>query len=411
MNVFKPMENNTLAPNQEITYDFIIAGAGCAGLSLLYEILNAPLLKNKKILVIDKSLQKSNDRTWCFWEANLGPFESLVCKKWDRISIHKKSFFKELATAPFSYKMIQGIDFYNFVINFAKKCKNVFWQEATITNIDAEKITQHKHSLVYGIVKWEGGLAKGHKVFSSILPFENLYALSQTKLKLPFLWQHFKGHLIEFETPEFDDRIARLMDFNVDQQGATGFMYLLPLSSRKALVEYTLFSKSILHPDAYTLEINNYIGKHYPNKTFQILHEEIGAIPMTRQSLAQSEPPIYVIGTLGNAVKASTGYAFQFIQAQVKQIVHQLTQGDKINTEIHQTRHQFYDAVLLYILHHQLMEGSEIFKRIFEKNKAEIIFKFLSNTSTLWEDFKIMSSLPTPVFLPAAFKVVFKRLV
>ena len=59
-------------------YDYIIAGSGCAGLSLLHKILQTPSLQNKSILVIDKDQKKSNDRTWCFWEKNPGPFESIV---------------------------------------------------------------------------------------------------------------------------------------------------------------------------------------------------------------------------------------------------------------------------------------------------------------------------------------------
>jgi lycopene beta-cyclase len=226
---------------------------------------------------------------------------------------------------------------------------------------------------------------------------------------VPFLWQHFKGRVIHFEQSVFNENVARLMDFNVYQQGATGFMYVLPLTDRKALVEYTLFSKSLLKPQDYVLEINKYLQEHYSNQSYQIIHEEIGAIPMTTQSFAKSSAPIYVIGTLGNAVKSSTGYAFRFIQEQVKQIIQSLIAGKEVDTEIHTTRHQFYDAVLLYILDKNLMEGSEIFKRIFEKNKAATIFKFLSNTSTILEDIRIMRSLPTKIFLPAAIKVLFRR--
>jgi lycopene beta-cyclase len=399
------MENNSHS-SQDLFYDIIIAGAGCSGLSLLYSLLNSTELQNQKILVIDKSFEKSNDRTWCFWEQEAGVFESIVCKNWDQISIHKNPFSTTLPTYPFSYKMINGLDFYNHIIDFAKKFPNVHWQEATVTSMDYHL---HSSSNAEAIVYWEGGKAMGQKVFSSILPIDQLYSISQNKMSAPFLWQHFKGHLIEFESNVFDASVARLMDFNVDQQGATGFMYVLPLTEKKALVEYTLFSKSILNASLYDAEINAYIQKHYPNTNYQILHEEIGAIPMTTQSFAKSSAPIYVLGTLGNAVKASTGYAFRFIQEQVQQIVIALEQGNNPNTEIHVTRHQFYDAVLLYILDNNLMEGSEIFKRIFEKNKAETIFKFLANTSTIWEDIRIMRSLPTKIFLPAAIKVLFRR--
>jgi lycopene beta-cyclase len=351
------MENNSHS-NHEGIYDIIIAGAGCAGLSLLYSILNTPVLNNQKILLIDRSFDKSNDRTWCFWEQEVGIFESLVCKQWEQISVHKNEFSTILPTAPFTYKMIEGLHFYKHVLDFAKQFSNVYWQEASITSMETAGLPQKDARQTNAIVYWEGGFAKGHKVFSSILPLDDLYAISQGKHSAPFLWQHFKGHLVEFEDTVFDQNVARLMDFNVDQKGATGFMYVLPLTDQKALVEYTLFSKSLLKPEDYVLEINNYIQWHYPNKEYKIIHEEIGAIPMTTQSFAKSSTPIYVIGTLGNAVKSSTGYAFHFIQQQVKQIVKSLINGKKVDTEIHNTRHQFYDAVLLHILSNNLMERS-----------------------------------------------------
>jgi thioredoxin reductase len=49
-------------------FDFIIAGGGLAGLSLAY-YLSQSSLENAKILIIDQSEKKENDKTWCFWEA------------------------------------------------------------------------------------------------------------------------------------------------------------------------------------------------------------------------------------------------------------------------------------------------------------------------------------------------------
>ena len=395
------MHVNSENVNQQAVYDIIIAGSGCAGLSLLYAILKSPQLNQQSILVVDKSFSKSNDRTWCFWEKGTGVFEHLVCKHWEQISVLKNLFSTTLATDPFVYKMIQGEDFYNHIIPFAKHFQNVHWVEANIELMD-----NHEHQVQ---VVWQGGSAIGNKVFSSILSQEKLFKISNSNLKTPFLWQHFKGWLIQFDEPVFNDMEARLMDFNVNQHQATAFMYQLPINDRKALVEYTLFSKNILSVTEYETEIKSYLNSNYPNKNYQILHQEMGAIPMTSQIFAKNEGNIFVIGTLGNAVKASTGYAFQFIQKQVKQIISQLEIGHTIDTHVHNTRHSFYDAVLLYILDNKLMEGSEIFKRIFEKNSAPTIFKFLSNTSTIWEDIRIMRSLPTSIFLPAAIKVLLRQ--
>ena len=162
-------------------------------------------------------------------------FESLVHHRWDAISIHSESFSKELPTSPFLYKMIQGIDFYNYVMTAAKLKPNVHWVEAAISNI-TETNVDHTHKEV--LLEWEGGFAKGKMVFTSILPFQMNNLLSATKYdsvnksatQLPFLWQHFKGRTVTFNQPVFNHKVARLMDFNVPQHGATAFMYLLPIN-------------------------------------------------------------------------------------------------------------------------------------------------------------------------------------
>ena len=410
--------SNAVVNNKIASYDYIIAGAGGAGLSLLHYIMEAPNLASKSILVIDKSFQKTNERTWCFWDANISAFENLVHHRWNTISIHAEGFDKELSTAPFSYKMIQGIDFYNSVLSKAKSKTNIHFQESTILDITAIDSTNPSKGAK---VEWEGGSAKGGYIFSSLLPFQmnqlataaayskSLQSSTPSNKQVPFLWQHFKGRVVQFDTPVFNKSIAKLMDFNVPQQGATAFMYQLPLNEREALVEYTIFSENVLDIAEYDEVLDAYLAKEFPSSTYITKHDEIGAIPMTQIELASTEPPIYTIGALGSAIKASTGYAFQFIQEQCKNIAIQLEHGLPLQTKVHNTRHQFYDAVLLDILFHHKMEGAEIFKRIFAKNEAATVFKFLSNTSTIMEDIKIMRSLPTNIFLPAAIKVILRR--
>lgn len=411
--------SNAINTNTEVaSYDYIIAGAGGAGLSLLHYLMQCSSLVSKSILVIDKSFNKTNDRTWCFWNKDASAFENLVKNRWDTISIHAEGFDKELPTTPFSYKMIQGIDFYNSILSKAKSKSNIHFQEATIVGISVlDSLNSNKSAKV----EWEGGSATGAYVFSSLLPFQmnqlntaaaysnSLQASTSSNNKAPFLWQHFKGRVVQFDTPVFNKAIAKLMDFNVPQQGATAFMYQLPLNDKEAMVEYTIFSENILGLAEYDKVLDTYLATAFPGATYTTTHDEIGAIPMTQIELANSQAPIYTIGALGAAIKASTGYAFLFIQEQCKNIVHQLEKGLPIQTKIHNTRHQFYDAVLLDVLFHHKMKGAEIFKRIFAKNKAATVFKFLSNTSSLLEDVQIMRSLPTSIFLPAAIKVLLRR--
>ena len=41
------------------------------------------------------------------------------------------------------------------------------------------------------------------------------------------------------------------MDFDIPQEGSTRFMYVLPINSMEALVEYTVFSEELLDYSRY----------------------------------------------------------------------------------------------------------------------------------------------------------------
>ena len=67
------------------SYDYIIVGAGAAGLMLADALGKDPFFNDKSILLLEKDAKKSNDRTWCFWEKGDGDFESILHKKWSQI--------------------------------------------------------------------------------------------------------------------------------------------------------------------------------------------------------------------------------------------------------------------------------------------------------------------------------------
>ena len=119
-------------------YDYIIAGSGCAGLSLLHGMLSDSHLGSKKILVIDRDKKQKNDRTWCFWEKEQGPFESVVHHQWKTLEFLTPEFDRRFDLEPYSYKMIRGIDFYKHVMDFASSFDNVDFKYTEIEKIDAE---------------------------------------------------------------------------------------------------------------------------------------------------------------------------------------------------------------------------------------------------------------------------------
>jgi lycopene beta-cyclase len=106
-------------------YDFIFLGAGCASLSIIMRMIKSDNFADKKILVIDKEPKTKNDRTWCFWEKQDGFFESIVHKKWERISFLSDGFSSDMKIAPYKYKMIRGIDLYQQCFREIEQHKNI----------------------------------------------------------------------------------------------------------------------------------------------------------------------------------------------------------------------------------------------------------------------------------------------
>ena len=374
-------------------YDYIIAGSGCAGLSLLYKILQTPSLQNKSILVIDKDQKKSNDRTWCFWEKNPGPFESIVYAKWSKLEFLSTDFKKELNLETYTYKMIQGIDFYNFVINYAKKFKNVSFIKETINSIDninkkaILKTTKNRYTANY--------IFNSTNLFNPKINEQNS------------LLQHFKGWLIKTEKPVFNPEIGILMDFRVSQENGATFMYVLPTSTTEALVEYTLFSPRVLDKEVYTLELKKYIKEELEIDNYTIIHQESGVIPMSLEKFEQN-PKLNVIniGTSGGYTKASSGYTFQFIQKNITEIINNLVEGNNIiqQTSFKNKYYQWTDRTLIDVLLSNKLTGKDVFTKMFQKVPVEKVLAFLGNESSFLEDFKVFTSFPVKPFLTSGIK-------
>ncbi len=379
-------------------YDYIITGAGLAGLSLLMRMMQQPFFDTAQILVIDAAQKNTNDRTWCFWEKESDIFEPIVIKKWDHVSFIAPSYTNELNLSPFTYKMIRGIDLYSHVLQIAATKNNISFCTERVLAVHSDGVGAK--------VVLENQTLTASKVFNSIL-FEPANVLAQ-KASEYFLWQHFKGFEIKTAAPVFNDAVATLMDFTVDQTEGTTFMYVMPTSPTTALVEYTLFTENILEEKEYDKAITDYIQKTYGSTNYEVTHHEFGQIPMTNYSFLGGAGSLINIGVAGGQVKGSSGYAFHFIQEKTKAIVADLVAG--INplraSTFAQKKFQLYDSVLLRVLQDQKLDGATIFTAIFSKNPPDRVFRFLNNESSLLDDLHIMSSVPTHIFLPAAIQAL-----
>lgn len=383
-----PNRNNV---STKTTYDYIITGAGCSGISLLVRLIQSGKFQNKRILLIEKEQKASNDRTWCFWEQTPGLFEPIVYKSWNRLRFFGDDFSSQLDIEPYRYKMIRGIDFYAHGLKVIREANNV-----EIINGHVESIRNGEHK---AIVRLNGQEYEASWVFNSIL-------FTQPDLsKYYSLQQHFKGWVIKTPRPVFKKDEATLMDFRVSQQHGTTFVYVLPYDETTALVEYTLFTRDLLSANEYDLALRDYLTDFLDLSEYQIIEEEFGVIPMTNYPFTPQDGRIIHLGTAGGHTKASSGYTFQFIQKNTALLTESLIQtGEPLITKPWAAkRFSFYDSVLLHILDQKKLEGRAVFTDLFKKGDAQTVLKFLDNETTFWDDLHIMYRLPKRIFATAAW--------
>lgn len=376
-------------------YDYIITGTGASGLILAYRMINDSFFDDKRILLIDKEKKNSNDRTWCYWEKGEGEWDYMLSKSWGEVLFRGDLYSKCLSIGPYSYKMVRSSKLYE---NILKELENQ--DHITLVQDEILNISDKSRSVSVLTKKSE---YYGKRVLNSILFHHDF----RQQIRYPVLKQHFLGWFIETKQDAFDDSTATFMDFTVEQRGNTRFMYVLPVSKKVALFEYTLFSEKLLDNEEYEAEIELYLKKQ-GIKEYKIIEKEQGIIPMTSFKFwKRNSKNILNIGTAGGWTKASTGYTFMNISKKTKDLVEFLKTERSLKEFQKKTRFWYYDLLLLDVLHKDNSIGAMIFGTLFKRNSVQSIFKFLDEKSSFMEDLRIIITMPQLRFLRALWGRLF----
>lgn len=383
------------------TYHYIIAGGGMAGLSLAFYLNQNPHFKDKTILIIDRDEKNTNDHTWCFWEKERSPYEEIITQKWKGVWFHGTDDFSQfLDLEDYTYKMIRGIDFYNFVIPLLKQNHNITFLQADILEV-TETVRTNKGD-----------------IFASELVFDSSFRSNYDNPKYHNMLQHFKGWVIETAKPVFKVNEPTLFDFRTEQKNELRFIYVLPHSETKALIEFTIFSDNLITDAEYEFYLKKYIEEtikvdDYLIKTdeYQISETEFGIVPMSDEPYEISPmPKVIRIGTSGGYVKASTGYSFQRSQRFLKNLVKSLENNQQITNGLKPNLWKgFLDTVLLNVMLKNRTPQDKVFTAFFKHNRASKVLKFMDEDTSFFEDILFINTVPKPPFIKAAWEILLKK--
>jgi lycopene beta-cyclase len=362
--------------------DVVVIGLGSAALQLARYFHEHPSFSKKRILFLDPQRQPA--KSWCFWHAGPHPMDPWVDHQWSQLHVQTKAWAKVEQPGGYTYRHVSSTALYKWFFEDAL-ISSPSWEfkQESVTHIEL----QGNQQMVY--TDSESFLTP--QVYDSRLRPEDLHP--------PLILQHFRGWILEAEEDLFNPHCATFMDFHLsDQEDVPTFVYVLPFSTKRALVETTIFSRKRRDPWHYDEITQRYIKAKWPGVTLTRTGEETGVIPMAFvKDKGPSSGSYQKIGGAAGCIKPTTGYAFSRIHRHLEALMLKKTLRKSV-------RFSFYDRLLLDIIDNRPKDVPRIFHHLFKNNPLSLILRFLDEDSSLLEEAQIFATLPFGPFLHALGK-------
>lgn len=201
-----------------------------------------------------------------------------------------------------------------------------------------------------------------------------------------------------------------LMDATVEQKDGYRFLYCLPWSDNRLLVEDTRYSTNPeMDYEAYRREIFDYCGR----KNWQVsevFDEESGCLPLPVTSSFRDEKPRrpLLVGMRGGLFHSTTGYSFPDAVRTVELLLncHSESEWEKALETFSQKKKQ--DQKFFQILNRVMFGACPSFKRYqflqhFYRLPEQLMARFYSGQMSFWDKVRFFLRTP-PVSLGAAWR-------
>ncbi|WP_119069488.1 lycopene cyclase family protein [Aggregatilinea lenta] len=343
-------------------YDIIIAGGGVAGLSLAYALTQSPL-RDRSILIVERSIAQTANRTLSYWADRPTPFDAIAARSWDRLQmVHEDGSAQAIGLDEYRYHTVRGEDFVAFVHQAIAACPH-----AEIVTGTVEAIEDGAHGAAVTI---DGQRVQATWAFDSRFRPSDCDPDGTART----LYQHFKGWEIETAEPVFDPGVATLFDCRLPQRGEWRFFYVLPYTEHRALVEVVALSR-----DGFDMLLRGYIERTLGISHYRVLAKEAGVTPLSDWRFPRRiGQHVMTIGVRGGRVKPSSGYAFQRIQDDSAAIARALLH-DEDPFGVRESRRfpRLCDAGTLRIMQQRGEWLNPLMAGLFAQNPPDRILRFL----------------------------------
>jgi lycopene beta-cyclase len=375
--------------------DLIILGGGCAGLSLGMNLANYREACPRTI-ILEGRHHYANDRTWCFWGGFGSDSEKLASHRWESFSITtiKDRVARNCEENP--YLMVASEDFYRQAQEVIAQSPRI---KLKIDNTVSGEVLKKEG-------RWHVETPTG--VYAAPMIVDTRPQVSRADDSKPLLWQSFLGEEMITEQDLFDPGCVELMDFSESSAGRILFLYVLPFSKRKALVEATVFGPEPLKKEDLEDSFGLLVKKRLHGFPYSPGRREHGILPMGVPLKKQQKDPGYIrAGLMAGAARPSSGYAFQRIWRWSKECAIALTRGcPPLSHPEDPPIIRSMDTLFLHVLCSRPELAPDLFFSLFSKVEPARVARFMSEHASFSDCIAIMASLPPAPFLSELVKTV-----
>lgn len=367
--------------------DILILGGGCAGLSLALRLAdfgeNCP-----STVILESRSHYSNDRTWCFWDDGSAHLRELVRHRWSMVTLAHGGRRIDVDCHTIPYAMIPAENFY---------------AHAVAALAETARVTLAMNEPVISEPRKEGGLWRVETNCGSRYAKRLIDTRPQRvpERGAAVLWQSFCGYEIECEEDRFDPGVARLMDFSPSRNGRINFLYLLPFSPRRALVEVTVLGRDPFGPKDLAEELAAFVQRQVGGSSYAVLRSEHGVLPMGLAAFERDADVSHVrVGVAAGGARAASGFAFQRIQRWANACAAGLIAGQPpLSHPSDPWITRAMDALFLRVLRAHPERAPELFLALFALQDPRRIIRFMSDHAVMADYAAIVLALPAWLFL------------
>lgn len=377
-NIFRGLPVSTLnkQPTGIPEADLAIIGGGSAGISL------ASQLYGLSAVIIEPKTPAERDCSWALWanaeqQKQLAPCTKGRWKQW-RLIDHQREIIHR--SDQYSYTSLSAAQ-------YLSQCENNLADGIELIRASAENIQ----------VRGNGGsfTAAGQTYSAAQLYDSRPPTMADNCLK-----QHFLGLEIRTKSPIENPEIATLMDFRVDQSRGLHFIYVLPFSDDRLLIESTMISRTIEDKNWYLNAIHQWLEQQNI-EPLETISQEQGVIPMDR--VEPIDAGIANIGAASGAVRLSSGYAFTNIQAQVSTLAQGIRGGQYEVPEPIAPSLIRMDKIFNAVLLAEPELGVSVMMRTASALDANGFARFMLGSASLLDWARVIMAMPKLPFLKQVF--------